>query len=54
MASNFMVSTNIRIPEEIWEAFKDIAYKEERSINGQLIIVLKSFIEEYNNKNKEK
>ena len=56
MSSNFMVSTNIRVPEDIWEAFKDIAYKEERSINGQLITVLKSFVEDYNkirNKNND-
>lgn len=46
-----MISSNIRVPEELWNELKKIAEKEERSINSQLIYIIKKYIEE---KNKEK
>ena len=30
-----MISSNIRVPEDLWEELKKIANKEERSINAQ-------------------
>ncbi len=41
-----MITSNIRVPEEIWEQIKEIAQKEERSMNAQIIYILKKFIEE--------
>ncbi len=41
-----MVTSNIRIPEDLWEELRKIAEKEERSINSQLIFIIKKFIEE--------
>ena len=37
-----MISSNIRIPEELWEKLKKISEKEERSINSQLIYLSKN------------
>ena len=41
-----MISSNLRIPEELWEKLKKIAQKEERSINSQIIYIIKKYIEE--------
>lgn len=41
-----MITSNVRIPEELWEELKKIAEKEQRSINSQLIFIIKKFIEE--------
>lgn len=41
-----MISSNIRVPEDIWEELKKIANEEERSINAQLIYIIKRYIEE--------
>mgnify|MGYP001632156221 FL=1 len=45
-----MISSNIRVPEDLWEELKKIANKEERSINAQLIYIIKKYIEEQNKK----
>lgn len=41
-----MISSNIRVPEDIWEKLKKIANEEERSVNAQLIYIIKRYIEE--------
>ena len=41
-----MISSNIRVPEDLWNELKIIAEKEERSINSQLIYIIKKYIEE--------
>lgn len=41
-----MVSSNIRVPEEIWEKIKEIAMEEERSINSEIVYILKKYIED--------
>ncbi len=41
-----MISSNIRIPEDLWNKLKKQAEKEERSINSQLIYIIKKYIEE--------
>lgn len=41
-----MISSNIRVPEDIWEELKKIANEEERSVNAQLIYIIKRYIEE--------
>lgn len=41
-----MISSNIRVPEDLWNKLKEIAIKEERSINSQLIYIIKKYIEE--------
>lgn len=45
-----MITSNIRVPEEIWNKIREISEKEERSINAQLIYILKKFTEEYEKK----
>lgn len=45
-----MIFSNIRVPEDLWEELKKIANKEERSINAQLIYIIKKYIEEQNKK----
>lgn len=46
-----MISSNIRVPEDIWEKFKELANKEERSINAQIIYIMKKYIEEKEKEN---
>ena len=41
-----MISSNIRVPEDIWEELKKIADKEERSINSQIVYIIKKYIDE--------
>lgn len=45
-----MVTSNVRIPEDIWEKIKQIAYESERSMNAQIIYILKTFIDEQEKK----
>ena len=45
-----MISSNIRVPEDLWEELKKIANKEERSLNAQLIYIIKKYIEEQQKK----
>lgn len=45
-----MISSNVRIPEELWEALKKQAEKEERSINSQLIFIIKKYLKEIEEK----
>ena len=45
-----MISSNIRVPEDLWEELKKIASKEERSLNAQLIYIIKKYIEEQQTK----
>ncbi len=45
-----MVNSQIRVPEELWDKLKEISENEERSINAQLIYILKKYIEEYEKK----
>ncbi len=40
-----MISSNIRIPEELWDKLRKIAEKEERSINSEIIYIIKKYIE---------
>ena len=47
-----MINSQIRIPEELWDKLKEISEQEERSINAQMVYILKIYIEEYE-KNKE-
>ena len=47
-----MITSQIRIPEDLWDKIKEISESEERSINAQLVYILKKYIEEYE-KNEE-
>ena len=46
-----MISSNIRVPEDIWEELKKVADKEERSVNSQIVYIIKKYIEEQKEKN---
>ena len=41
-----MISSNVRIPEELWKELKKQAEKEERSINSQLIFILRKYLDD--------
>ena len=41
-----MISSNLRVPEELWRKLKKIAFEEERSINAQINYIIKRYIEE--------
>lgn len=41
-----MISSNLRVPEELWRKLKKIALEEERSINAQINYIIKRYIEE--------
>ena len=41
-----MISSNIRVPEDLWEELKKIAEKEERSMNAQIIYLIKKCVDE--------
>lgn len=45
-----MISSNIRVPEDLWEELKKIANKEERSVNAQIVYIIKKYIEEQQKK----
>lgn len=45
-----MISSNIRVPEELWERLKIIAEKEKRSMNSELIYIIEKYIEEHEKK----
>jgi len=45
-----MISSNIRVPEELWERLKIIAEKEKRSMNSELIYIIEKYIEEQEKK----
>ena len=41
-----MISSNVRIPEELLKELKKQAKKEERSIYSQLIFIIKKYLED--------
>lgn len=41
-----MISSNIRVPEELWEQLKKIAEQEKRSMNSEIIYIIEKYIEE--------
>lgn len=40
-----MITSQVRIPEEIWEEIRKIAEKEQRSVNSQIIYIFQKFLE---------
>ena len=42
-----MANINLRIPDEIYKLLKKIAKEEERSINAQIVYIIKKYAEEY-------
>ena len=41
-----MISTNLRIDENLWKKLKEIAFEEERSVNAQINYIIKKYIEQ--------
>lgn len=41
-----MISTNLRIDENLWRKLKEIALEEERSVNAQINYIIKKYIEQ--------
>ena len=39
------MNLTLRIPEEIYKELRKIALEEERSINGQIVYIIKQYIE---------
>ena len=44
-----MISTNLRIEEEIWRKLKKIALDEKRSVNQQINYIISLYIQEKEN-----
>ncbi|MGW8145099.1 MAG: ribbon-helix-helix domain-containing protein [Anaerolineales bacterium] len=42
-----MTNTLLRLPDEIYEKLKKIAKREERSVNAQIVYIIKKYVEEY-------
>ena len=42
-----MTNTNLRIPDDLYEKLKEIAKREDRSINSQMLHIIRKYIEEY-------
>lgn len=47
-----MITSNVRIPEDIWNEIRKIAEKEQRSMNSQIIYIFQRFLEEQKKDNK--
>jgi len=39
---------SLRLPEELWNAIKTIAEKEQRSLKAQVLDILWQFVKEFN------
>lgn len=48
-----MITTTLRIDEETYNELVKLAQEEERSINSQLIYILKKYLENAKNNSKE-
>lgn len=44
------MNLTLRLSEEIYRDLKEVALKEERSINGQISYIIKKYIEEQKEK----
>jgi len=42
-----MIRFALRLPKDLYAEIKEIAAKEDRSINGQILHILKKFVEQY-------
>jgi hypothetical protein len=42
-----MIKFALRLPEDLYAAIKEIAAEEDRSINSQILHILKNFVEQY-------
>ena len=42
-----MTNTLLRLPDEIYDLIKKIAKLEERSVNAQIVYILKKYAEDY-------
>ncbi len=42
--NDVMVKFSLRLPDDLWKALKDLAHKEQRSINAQIIYILMEYI----------
>lgn len=47
-----MITTTLRLDEETYKYIVELATKEERSINSQVIYMLKKYLETLNQKEK--
>lgn len=45
-AKEAMVSTNLRIPKSLYEQIKDAAENDERSVNAEMIVLLREALYE--------
>lgn len=48
------VKTNLRLPEELYEAIKRLAAKDVRSINAQITVLLKEAVERRSDEEEKK
>jgi hypothetical protein len=49
-----MATLSLRLPEELYNVLKELAEKEQRSLNGQILYILKNYIEQLQKAEKSK
>jgi hypothetical protein len=42
-----MANFSLRLPDELYKALKEVAKEEERTINAQIVYILKHYIQDY-------
>jgi hypothetical protein len=42
-----MANFSLRLPDELYKALKEVAKEEERTINAQIVYIIKKYIEQY-------
>jgi len=42
-----MANFSLRLPDELYKALKEVAKEEERTINTQIVYILKHYIQDY-------
>lgn len=45
------MNLTLRLPEELYKQLKELAFEEERSINGEINYIIKKYIEENKKEN---
>lgn len=45
------MNLTLRLPEELYKQLKELAYEEERSINGEINFIIKKYVEEKKKEN---
>ena len=53
MSGTSVIRFLLRVPQDVYEALQDLAEREQRSVNGQIVYILQRFIAESRDENPE-